>query len=124
MSLSYAWTAEVNTPPSIREAPESSSTSVSAQNQKSAGEASGGISANPGAGNIVTGSGELGRLLGFGKESGVHLGGLWVGDTNYLISGGANPGTWSFNSLFVLDLSLDLQRLLNIQGAQFGVEFL
>ncbi|MGA3086259.1 MAG: carbohydrate porin [Thermodesulfobacteriota bacterium] len=124
MALSYAWGADGNTLPSIREAPESSSTSASAQNQKSAGEASGGISANPGAVNIVTGSGELGRLLGFGKELGVHLGGLWVGDANYLLSGGANPGTWSFNSLFVLDLSLDFQRLLNIQGAQFGVEFL
>src|SRR5215470_17466286 len=46
-------------------------------------EASGdrsGISANPGATNIVTGTGLLGRLLGFGKDSGLHLGGVWVGD--------------------------------------------
>lgn len=83
-----------------------------------------GISANPGAVNIEPGSGELGHLLGFGRESGVHLGGLWIGDTNYLISGGADPGRWSFNSLFLMDLGLDLKKLLNIPGSQFGVEFL
>jgi porin len=90
-------------------------------------EASGdrsGISANPGATNIVTGTGMLGRLLGFGKDSGLHLGGVWVGDAGYLLAGGAEPRTWSFNSLLVMDLSLDLERLVQVPGAQFGVEFL
>ena len=65
-----------------------------------------------------------GACLGFGKESGIHLGGLWVGDANYPLSGGANPGTWSFNCLFILDMGLDLNKLLNISGAMFGAEFL
>ena len=83
-----------------------------------------GISGNPGAVNILTGTGLLGRLLGFGKDSGVRLGGLWIGDTNYLFSGGADPKTWSFNSLLVVDLSLDLEKLVGIPGAQFGIDFL
>jgi porin len=123
MSLPYAWGAEGNTT-SDREASESPSTTDAAKNQGPAGGASGGVSANPGAVNIVTGSGELGRLLGFDKESGIHLGGLWVGDANYLLSGGANPGLWSFNSLLILDMGLDLNKLLNIPGARFGGEFL
>ena len=49
---------------------------------------SGGISSNPGATNFLMGTGLLGRLLGFGKDSGVRLGGLWIGDTNYLFAGG------------------------------------
>ena len=85
---------------------------------------SGGISGNPGATNFLTGTGLLGRLLGFGKDSGVRLGGLWLGNANYLFAGGNDPETWSFNSLLLIDLSLDLEKLLRIPGAQFGVEFL
>lgn len=88
------------------------------------GGSSEGISANPGATNVLTGTGLLGRLLGFGPDSGVRLGGLWIGDANYLFGGGAQPRTWSFNSLLLVDLSLDLEKLLGIPGAQFGVEFL
>lgn len=83
-----------------------------------------GISSNPGATNVLTGTGLLGRLLGFGPDSGVRLGGLWIGNMNYLVAGGADPKTWSFNSLLLVDLSLDLEKLLRIPGAQFGVEFL
>src|SRR5689334_13855758 len=71
-----------------------------------------GISGNPGAVNVLTGTGLLGRALGFGPESGVRLGGLWLGDVNYLVDGGADPRTWSFNSLLLLDLSLDLEKIL------------
>jgi porin len=74
--------------------------------------------------NIVTGSGWLGRALGSPSDSGVFLGGVWVGDGNYLFSGGENPGTSSFNSLFVANLALDLGKLAHIPGAQFAVEFL
>lgn len=88
-----------------------------------AAQSSNGISANPGAVNIVTGTGALGRLLGFDKESGVLLGGAWVGDAGYLLSGGVEPRTWSFNSLLLVDLSLDLEKILKIPGAQFGIEF-
>lgn len=84
----------------------------------------GGISGNPGATNFLTGTGLLGRLLGFGKDSGVRLGGLWIGDANYLFAGGNDPRTWSFNSLLLIDLTLDLEKLLRIPGAQFGVELL
>lgn len=59
--------------------------------------ATAGISANPGAVNILTGTGLLGRLLGFGPDSGVRLGGLWIGNANYLFAGGAEPRMWSFN---------------------------
>ena len=88
------------------------------------GEDDSGVSANPGAVNFVTGTGELGRLLGFDKASGVELGGLWLGDTNYLASGGAESGKSSFNSLVILDLNIDLEKRLRIPGAQFGAAFL
>jgi len=32
-----------------------------------------------------------GRVLGFGPESGVFLGGLWSGDADYLFGGGVDP---------------------------------
>lgn len=82
------------------------------------------ISSNPGAVNIVTGTGLLGRFLGLPSETGVQLGGVWVGDGNYLFSGGSKPGTASFNSLLVLDLNVDFEKTLKIPGAQFGVEYL
>ena len=83
-----------------------------------------GLSANPGAVNIVTGTGRLGRLLGLDKDSGIQLGGVWLGDANYLVSGGAEPRKSSFNSLLIVDLNIDLNKRLNIPGAQVGVEFL
>jgi porin len=82
------------------------------------------IAANPAAVNIVAGSGWLGQTLGMRPDSGVFLGGVWVGNGNYLFSGGESPGTSSFNSLFVADLTLDLAKLAKIPGAQFAVEFL
>jgi porin len=86
--------------------------------------ASSAIAANPAAVNVVTGTGLLGQTLGLRPDSGVFLGGVWVGNANYLFSGGQSPGNWTFNSLFATDLTLDLARLANIPGAQFGVEFL
>ena len=86
-------------------------------------QSSNGISANPGAVNIVTGTGQLGRWLGFDKDSGVHLGGAWIGNTGYLLSGGVEPQTWSFNSQLYVDLSLDLEKLVKIPGALFGIQF-
>jgi porin len=82
------------------------------------------ISSNPAAVNIVAGTGRLGRLLGLRDYWGVRLGGVWVGDSNYLISGGNNPGQGSFNSLLILDLNVDLEKALKIPGAQFGIEYL
>lgn len=82
------------------------------------------ISANPAAVNIVTGTGLLGRTLGLDKIPGVFLGGLWIGNGNYLVTGGFKPGKWSFNSLFLMGLDLDLEKLAGLPGSQFGVEVL
>ncbi len=82
------------------------------------------ISANPAATNATVGTGRIGRLMGFDKDSGIHLGGLWIGNTDSLLSGGAKPGTASFNSLGIIDLQLNLDRLWNIPGATFGTSFL
>ena len=82
------------------------------------------IAANPAAVNIVTGSGWLGQQLGLRSDSGVFLGGVWVGNGNYLASGGEQPERSSFNSLFVANLTLDLAKLAHIPGAQFNVAFL
>ncbi len=83
-----------------------------------------GISANPGAVNQTTGTGQAGEWLGFKKDSGVYLGGVWAGDTNYLISGGEQPGVWSWNSLLIISLGLDSEKLIGWKGGKFGVEFL
>jgi porin len=62
--------------------------------------------------------------MGFKEDSGIHLGGLWIGNTDFLLSGGAKPRTSSFNSLGIIDLQLNLDRLWNIPGATFGTSFL
>jgi porin len=90
-------------------------------------ESSYGISGNPGAVNILTGTGELGNLLQIPKRSGVRLGGLWMGDYNALLHGG--NGThhnrrWTGNSLLILDLFIDLQKAIGWKSASFGTEFL
>src|SRR5271163_2151442 len=82
------------------------------------------ISSNPGAVNIISGTGLLGRTIGLDKIPGVFLGGVWVGNGNYLITGGFKPGKWSFNSLVLGDLVVDFEKLAGLQGAQFGVEVL
>lgn len=81
------------------------------------------ISGNPGAVNIVAGTGELGRQLGL-PESGLRLGGVLVSNGNYLISGGNAPGEASFNNLLVTDLDADLDKLAQIPGASFGAALL
>jgi len=83
-----------------------------------------GISANPGAVDQVTGTGLACEWLGFTKDSGVFLGGVWAGDTNYLISGGEQPRSWSWNSLLILNLDLDSEKLIGWKGGKFGIDFL
>jgi porin len=83
------------------------------------------ISGNPGAVNIVTGTGRLGEiLLGVDKDSGIRLGGLWLGDANWLATGGLQPGQWALNSLTLVDLNLDAEKLWGCQGGMLGIEFL
>ncbi|MBY0525771.1 MAG: carbohydrate porin [Gemmataceae bacterium] len=88
------------------------------------GASSSATSANPAAVDIVTGTGALGRFLGFDKESGVRLGGAWIGDVNWLMSGGLKPGHWTGDCLTLVDLTLDSQKLFGIKGGLLGVEFL
>jgi porin len=90
-------------------------------------EANYGISGNPGAVNVLTGTGQLGRWLHIPEKSGVRLGGLWVGDYNYLMHGGHGAHhnrRWTGNSLFILDLSIDLQKAIGWKHGYFGAEFL
>jgi len=83
-----------------------------------------GISGNAAAVNIEAGNGMLGQAIGFGPDSGVRVGGAWVGNASFLLTGGEKPAQSSFNSLLVADLNLDFGRLANIPGGQFGVQFL
>jgi porin len=82
------------------------------------------ISANPGASNLLPGTGSLGRIIGFGSQSGIGLGGLWIGDADYLFTGGTQPRSWSFNSLFILNLNLDLPRLIGLPGSSIDASML
>jgi porin len=86
-------------------------------------EASYGISGNPAAVNIMTSTGELGKLMQIPEKSGVRLGGVWLGDYNALacrVDGKRLTG----NSSFILDLYIDFQKAFGWKGASFGSEFL
>jgi len=98
--------------------------SALAQTTLAADAASSAIAGNPGAVNIVAGTGALGQLLGLDPESGLRLGGVLVSNGNYLISGGNAPGKTSFNNLLVADLDADLDKLAQIPGASFGTALL
>jgi porin len=82
------------------------------------------ISGNPGAVNVKPGIGLLGRALGLGPESGVFLGGLWSGDADYLFGGGVDPKSWNLNSLVIVGLDLDLEKLIGLSGSELGAAFL
>lgn len=82
------------------------------------------ISGNPAADNITVGTGRLGELLGFDKDSGIRFGGMWSGDSSWLATGGLEPGRWSLNSLSIADLTLDSNKPLGWKGGLFGIEFL
>jgi len=87
-----------------------------------------GISANPGASNISVGSGRAQDFFmeaaGAKDDHGVRLGGMWLSDADWLMSGGLKPDSWTGNSLLILDLHLDAEKLLHWKGASFGAEFL
>lgn len=87
-----------------------------------------GISSNPGAVDVRTGTGELAdsleKSLGLPRGTGVFLGGVWVADANCVLSGGADPGKWSFNRLLIVGAGLDAEKLVGWPGGRFGVEFL
>lgn len=83
-----------------------------------------GVSSNPAAVNINVGTGQLGQLLGLDEDSGLRLGGLWVGDASGVLSGGVEPGQWGLNNLVVADLSLDAEKRWGWHGCSFGTQFL
>jgi len=68
------------------------------------------ITGNPAAENELPGTGLAGRLLQLPADSGLRLGGLWLVDTNGLISGGAQPGKWSWNSALIIGANFDAAR--------------
>ena len=82
------------------------------------------ISANPAATDIIAGTGALGRLLGFDEDSGVRFGGLWIGDSSGVLSGGADPGKWGGLSLTIADLNFDTDKLFGWKGGSIGIEYL
>ncbi len=82
------------------------------------------ITGNPAVENTLAGTGLAGRILRIPEKSGLRLGGIWLADTNGLISGGAEPGKWSWNSVLIVGANLDAQELIGWHGASFGIQFL
>jgi porin len=84
------------------------------------------ISGNPAAVDSLPGNAWLIGLIP-GKpldETGLRLGGVWLADTNGLISGGAQPGKWSWNSALIVGADVDAEKLAGWKGASFGIQFL
>lgn len=97
-----------------------------------------GVAGNP-AIDVLFGSGLLGRTLGFDEESGIHLGGLWVGNADVMLTGGLpinpqtsqldpvggkSPSKGTFNSLFILGGNIDLGKYSPLKGGSLGAAFL
>jgi len=87
------------------------------------------ISSNPAAVNIVSGTGEAQRYidskLGIKDTHGITIGGTWIGDGNQLFSGGiANADRTTFNSLLLLNLTVDTEKFNGWPGGLFGIEVL
>lgn len=90
----------------------------------SGAQSSFGVSGNPGAVDVVVGTGELGRRIGISESSGVRIGGVWLGDYNALMSGRQSTQVLTGNSSLILDFSIDFEKAINWKGGMFGVEFL
>lgn len=87
------------------------------------------ISSNPAAVNITPGSGALQNYLekkwGIQNNHGIHFDGAWLGDVNDLFAGGIhNPERVTTNSLLLLDMNIDTEKLLKWKGGLFDVQFL
>lgn len=79
---------------------------------------------NPAAVNENVGTGKVGELIGLTPDTGLRLGGMFLADINWLISGGKEPGKTSWNFLFVSGLEADLETIVDIPGAEVGAQFL
>jgi len=86
-------------------------------------EAEYGVSGNPGAVNVLIGTGELGKFLRIPEKSGVRLAGLWMGDYNFLAHGNIPSDRWTGNSLLIIDLSINMNAF-GWKGGFLGAEFL
>jgi len=82
------------------------------------------VSGNPAAITDRVGTGNLGRWLGIPEETGIRLGGVWVGDMNVLMGGGAKPGSVTWNSLVLAGVNLDFEKLAGWSGGEIGAQFL
>lgn len=82
------------------------------------------ITGNPAVADAKPGTGFAGRLLHLPEKSGLRIGGVWLADTNGLISGGAQPGKWSWNSALIVGANLNAETLVGWKGASFGIQFL
>lgn len=82
------------------------------------------ISGNPAAENAMPGTGQVGEWLHVPEWTGLRIGGIWLADTNGLISGGQQPGKWSWNSALIVGANLDAETLIGWKGASFGIQFL
>jgi porin len=87
------------------------------------------ISSNPAAVNVLTGTGiaqsYIEKKLGIKNNHGIRVGGFLSGDANYLFSGGIpNPEKLTFNGLFLLGVSVEMEKLIGWRGGLFDVEFL
>ena len=90
---------------------------------------SGEISSNPSSVSEVTGTGKLQQYInekfGIKDTQGIRIGGMYIGDTNDLFSGGIpDPQRQTSNSLLLLNLSIDTEKFKGWQGGLFNVEFL
>jgi len=91
--------------------------------QKGADQNQVGISGNPGAENVLTGTGKLGEFLGLKPDSGVRLGGVVIANADIQMSG-RSPGSATYNAMSIVDLQLDMAKLGHIPGGSFAVTFL
>jgi porin len=82
-----------------------------------------GFAANPRASSSFLGNGLLGRMMGFGPNSGVTIGGILVGSGNWLISGGAKSGSTSGTVVLGLNVNIDTEKAFGLPGGQFAAEF-
>lgn len=88
-----------------------------------------GISSNPSAVNAVTGTGTaqayIEKQLGIRNNHGIRIGGMLIGDTNALFSGGVpNAEQWTENGLLLLSLSIDTEKFNGWKGGMFDIEYL
>ncbi len=83
--------------------------------------ATGVVSGNPGASNVVVGTGWLGDYLGINRN-GWRFAGLNITDANGL-SGGLVPG-WTGNTLSIVDISVDTEEAMGWENGLVGGELL